>query len=93
VPMAVPVNCSQNVLPNENMLFCMTASNTSRNRYEGKSGEIISLFVSKNSLIDWIPVVVSMFVYIDLAPAVNTWAFSGMTICLSSFMIEVEFLT
>jgi len=58
--MAVPLNCSQNVSLKEKMLFLMTVSRISRNKYDGKSGGMLSALVFKNSLTKAIPVVVSM---------------------------------
>jgi hypothetical protein len=60
------------------MLFLMAISRMFRKRLEGKLVGSFSSFVYRKFLIESIPVLVSMFVYIDLASAVNTRAFSGM---------------
>ncbi len=84
VPMAVPDSCSQVVFLNAKTLFFITISRIWRNKSEGKSvGRRLSLDVMK-SLMAWIPMFVSMLVYIDLASAENNKAFSGRFIVFRS---------
>ncbi len=60
------------------MLLRMTISSMCRNREAGNFFGSLSALADKNSLKVLMPVVVSMFVYIDFASAVNILAFSGI---------------
>jgi hypothetical protein len=74
VPMAVPVSCSQCVSPNIKMLLFITISRIDRKNSVGNDGGMDSLCVSKRILKIVIPVSTSMFVYIAVASAVNSFA-------------------
>jgi hypothetical protein len=72
------------------MLFLMTISRMLRKRLEGKLVGSFSSFVYRKFLIESIPVLVSMFVYIDLALVVNTKALYGMCRFLSHWINVLE---
>ncbi len=74
------------------MLFSITRVNTSRMRSFGKSVGIALLFSVRKSLIELMPMLISMFVYIDLASAENSSACYGICRCFRSVMILKEFL-
>jgi hypothetical protein len=92
MPMAVPVNCSQNVWPKENMLFIITISRISRNRVPGKVCGILSELTCIKSRIDFIACWVLMLVYIKTASAKNRSVLPGMFKCFESCITVVDFL-
>lgn len=84
VPIAVPESCSQYESPKQNMLFFMTVLRTCKNKFVGKLSGRLSELSERKFLMALMPVSVSMFVYIDVASAENSLAFSGIIISVKS---------
>ncbi len=69
VPMTAPESCSHVVLPKLKILLFITSLSILRKRLTGKFSGISSSWDAKKSRNDWMPAIVSMLVYIDLASA------------------------
>ena len=93
VPIAVPVSCNQVVSPKEKILLVISSSRTCKNMFVGKSWGMCSELQFRKSRTAWIPVSVSMFVYIDVASAEKTRALSGKVMCFRYYIISKEFFT
>ncbi len=71
--------------PNVKMLFSIIIRSILRNNSLGKlSG--MELFVFKRFSNAWMPMLVSIFVYIEVASAVNNLAFGGSVNCFISYI-------
>ncbi len=78
VPIAVPLFCSQKVLPNIKMLFSMTSLSVVKKRLVGKVGGIRWLYMVNSVRNAGMPEVELMLVYMDEASAVKILAPVGM---------------
>jgi hypothetical protein len=78
VPIAVPVSCSQEVLEKERIFFSITKVSAFKKRSIGKSVGILLIILFRKVLMELIPMLESMFVYIDFASAENNRSCSGI---------------
>jgi len=90
--MAVPCSCCQYVSPKVEILLDIIMSRVARKNMVGKSLGIIALFDSMSSVMAWIPIMLSIFVYIAVASAVKIFAFSGRFSCPGCSSRDVESL-
>ncbi len=91
VPMAVPESCSHVVLPKLKILLLITSLSVLRKRLTGKLTGISVSWDVKKSQNDWMPAVVSILVYIDLASAEKSRALLGISRVFRSPRTSKEF--